>query len=229
LLWRRKAIAFRYQKLAIGMEELEKFHQKKMPDPGKRERSWENITQRRGIRYFPESIKRFDKPLGDMETAQSASTHPTFYVPGLAYWRQDWKNLLRMIKRTEETYSMEITERRTADIVTLGLSGRLDANTAKAFEEKILGQIESGDRRFIIDLAQLDYIGSAGLRVFLLAAKRLDSANGKLVLCGFKKTIPYYTLNRPKDPVREAFDIVGFSSIFSTYGSDDDAIKSLQA
>ena len=33
----------------------------------------------------------------------STSTHPTFYVPGLAYWRQDWKNLLRMIKRTEET------------------------------------------------------------------------------------------------------------------------------
>lgn len=124
---------------------------------------------------------------------------------------------------------MEITERRTADIVTLGLSGRLDTTTAKAFEETILGRIESGDRRFIIDLAQLDYVNSAGLRVFVLAGKRLDSANGKLVLCGFKKTIPYYTLNRPQDPVREAFDVTGFSSIFSTYGSHDDAIKDLQA
>ena len=124
---------------------------------------------------------------------------------------------------------MEITERRTADIVTLGLSGRLDTTTAKAFEVTILGRIESGDRRFIIDLAQLDYVNSAGLRVFVLAAKRLDSANGKLVLCGFKKTVPYYTLNRPQDPVREAFDITGFSSIFSIYGSHDDAIKDLQA
>lgn len=124
---------------------------------------------------------------------------------------------------------MEITENRTADIVTLGLSGKLDGTTAKAFEEKILGQIESGDRRFIIDLAQLDYISSAGLRVFALAGKRLDSTNGKLVLCGFKKTIPYSTLNRLHDPVREAFDIAGFSSIFSSYGSHDDAIKSFQA
>ncbi len=124
---------------------------------------------------------------------------------------------------------MEITERRTADSVTLGLSGRLDTTTAKAFEEKILGLIESGDRRFIIDLAQLDYVSSAGLRVFALAAKRLNSANGKLVLCGFKKTIPYNTLNRIPDPVREAFDIAGFSTIFSSYGSQDDAIKSLQA
>jgi anti-anti-sigma factor len=124
---------------------------------------------------------------------------------------------------------MEITERKTADIVTLSLSGKLDTTTAKTFEEKILGQIESGERRIVIDLAQLDYIGSAGLRVFILASKRLSSSNGKIVLCGFKKTIPYHTLNRIQDPVREAFDIAGFSSIFSTYGSHDDAIKSLQA
>jgi anti-anti-sigma factor len=123
---------------------------------------------------------------------------------------------------------MEISERRTANIVTLSLSGKLDGTTAKAFEDKILGQIESGDRRFIIDLAQLDYVSSAGLRVFALAGKRLDG-NGKLVLCGFKKTIPYNTLNRIPDPVREAFDIAGFSTIFSSYGSQDDAVKSLQA
>lgn len=110
---------------------------------------------------------------------------------------------------------MEITERRTAEIVTLSLSGRLDTTTAKAFEEKILAQIESGDRRFIIDLAQLDYVSSAGLRVFILAAKRLNSANGKMVLCSLK------------DPVKEVFDIAGFSSIFSIHGSHDEATKHL--
>src|SRR5262245_47614100 len=110
---------------------------------------------------------------------------------------------------------MEITERRTAGIVTLSLSGSLDATTAMAFEEKILAQIESGERRFVIDLAQLDYISSAGLRVFVLAAKRLDSVNGKVVLCSLK------------DPVREVFDIAGFSSIFSIHGSYDEATKQL--
>jgi anti-anti-sigma factor len=110
---------------------------------------------------------------------------------------------------------MEITERRTGDVVTLGLSGRLDATTAKTFEARILAQIESGDRRFIIDLAQLDYISSAGLRVLVLAAKRLDGGKGKIVLCSLKK------------PVREVFDIVGFSSTFPVYASHDDALRNI--
>jgi glutathione S-transferase len=64
------SIAFRYQKLAHGMEALEEFH-KKMPDPVKRERSWENITKGVDSRYFIDAVKRFDKLLSDMETSLS--------------------------------------------------------------------------------------------------------------------------------------------------------------
>ena len=61
-------IAFRYQKLANGMEALEAFH-KRMPDPVKRERSWETVTKGVESRFFPEAIKRFDRLLGEMESA----------------------------------------------------------------------------------------------------------------------------------------------------------------
>lgn len=67
------AIAFRYQKLALGMEELEKFH-RKMPDPVKRERSWENITKGVESRYFADAVRRFDKLLADMERDLSERT-----------------------------------------------------------------------------------------------------------------------------------------------------------
>jgi len=66
------AIAFRYQKLAIGMAALEEFH-KKMPDPVKREKSWENVTKGVDSRFFPDAIKRFDKLLADMESALNDS------------------------------------------------------------------------------------------------------------------------------------------------------------
>ena len=123
---------------------------------------------------------------------------------------------------------MEISESKTADIVTLGVSGRLDSTTARTFEDAILGRIESGSHRLVVELSQLNYISSAGLRVFALAGKRLKSVNGKLVLCGLKKTIPYNTLNRIPDPVREVFETSGFSTIFHSYGSHEDAIDALQ-
>jgi anti-anti-sigma factor len=100
-------------------------------------------------------------------------------------------------------------------MVILGLTGKLDATTAKTFEDKILAEIDSGDRRFVIDLSQLDYVSSSGLRVFLLAAKRLHSAGGKIVLCSLK------------EHVRQVFDLAGFSSLLSVYGSRDEALKAL--
>ena len=64
------AIAFRHQKLARGMEELEKFH-KQMPDPAKRERSWDTITKGVDSIYFAGAVRRFDRLLADMEAALS--------------------------------------------------------------------------------------------------------------------------------------------------------------
>jgi anti-anti-sigma factor len=110
---------------------------------------------------------------------------------------------------------MDISEDRKADAVVLALSGKLDATTAKNFEDKILGVINSGTQRLVVDLSQLEYVSSSGLRVFLLAAKRLQPTDGKMGLCGLQ------------DHVRQVFDLAGFSSILSIYGSRDEAIKSV--
>jgi anti-anti-sigma factor len=110
---------------------------------------------------------------------------------------------------------MDISEDRKAGSVILALSGRLDATTAKTFEEKVLGVIDSGAQRLVVDLSLLEYVSSSGLRVFLLAAKRLQGTQGKIVLCALK------------DHIRHVFDLAGFSSILSIYGSRDEAIKSL--
>jgi anti-sigma B factor antagonist len=108
---------------------------------------------------------------------------------------------------------MEISEDRKADVVILSLSGKLDATTAKTFEDKILAAINSGAQRLAVDLSQLDYVSSSGLRVFLLAAKQLQGTQGKIVLCALK------------DHVRQVFDLAGFSSVLSIYGSRDEAIR----
>ena len=79
---------------------------------------------------------------------------------------------------------MDIVETRESDAVTLALKGRLDNASSPGFEERVLKHINAGDRRLVIDLAQLDYISSVGLRVFMLAAKRLKPAGGRIVYKG---------------------------------------------
>jgi anti-sigma B factor antagonist len=72
--------------------------------------------------------------------------------------------------------------------------------------------INSGTER-LVDLSQLEYVSSSGLRVFLIVAKRLECTQVKMVLCALK------------DHIRQVFDLAGFSSILSIYGSGDEAVK----
>jgi anti-anti-sigma factor len=111
---------------------------------------------------------------------------------------------------------MDIHEERKDGLLVLGLEGRLDAISSKMFEEKVLGMIDGGDTRFVIDLSRLDYVSSAGLRVFLVASKRLVPAGGKVVLCSLQ------------EPVKQVFDIVGFYSVFSIHDSRDEALNTLR-
>jgi anti-anti-sigma factor len=114
------------------------------------------------------------------------------------------------LRLAQDAGGVDISEDRKADFAILTLSGKLDATTAKTFEEKIVGTINSGMQRLVVDLSQLDYVSSSGLRVLLLAAKRLQATDGKMVLCGLQ------------DHIRQVFDLAGFSSILSVYGSRDE-------
>lgn len=108
-----------------------------------------------------------------------------------------------------------MTESKRNGVVILGVQGRLDASNAGLLEEKILRLIAADEKRFVVDCAQLDYISSAGLRVLLVATKRLTSVSGKI------------SLSSLKEHIREVFDIAGFSSIFSVYSTLDEAVASV--
>ena len=110
---------------------------------------------------------------------------------------------------------MEIAEAKQNGVVVLSLNGRVDASNAGTLEQKILALIEAGESRLVIDCAQLQYMSSAGLRVLLVAAKRLSSG-GKFGVAALNSQI------------RDVFDIAGFSSIFQIYRTQDEAVAALQ-
>lgn len=110
---------------------------------------------------------------------------------------------------------MQITEAKKDGVVVLGLDGRVDASNAGGLEQKILALIDAGETRLVIDCAQLQYMSSAGLRVLLVAAKRLSST-GKLAIAALNTQI------------REVFDIAGFSSILDIYRTQDEAVDAVR-
>jgi anti-anti-sigma factor len=95
--------------------------------------------------------------------------------------------------------------------------GRLDSTTSPGLEKALLEHIEGGDRRLLLDLADLGYISSMGLRVVLLAAKRMRAAGGKFALCSLNANIS------------EVFEISGFSSILDIFPTHDAATAALAA
>ena len=76
---------------------------------------------------------------------------------------------------------MTITENNVSDGIELVVSGRLDTTTAPQLESA-LKQIEGSKQILYLNLAAVDYVSSAGLRVILLAHKIMLPTGGKMVL-----------------------------------------------
>jgi anti-anti-sigma factor len=110
---------------------------------------------------------------------------------------------------------MDINEQRADGATILQFSGRLDG-TNSATTDTSLADAVGRNPTLILDLAKLDYISSAGLRVLLKAAKQAQTAKQKLLLAGLQPS------------VKQVFEISGFSTLFATFDTNDAALASLR-
>jgi anti-anti-sigma factor len=110
---------------------------------------------------------------------------------------------------------MDITETKSGGTLVMMPNGRLDAASAEAFHERLLRCIDGGETSVLLDLVELDYISSAGLRSLLTAAKRLQACDGRFAICAL-------TAN-----VREVFQVSGFDTIIEIHPDRATALQSL--
>ena len=92
---------------------------------------------------------------------------------------------IEIIKNTEETI--------------IEVAGRLDTITAPTLEKTINEDID-GTKNLVLDLKELEYISSAGLRVLLSAQKKMQR-------------IGSMTVKNVCDSIMEVFEITGFADI----------------
>ena len=93
---------------------------------------------------------------------------------------------------------MEIKTNAEGSTLTISVSGRVDTVTAPELE----AGLKFGDAtQVVLDLADVPYMSSAGLRIMLSAHKTMLGNGGELQIAN------------AQGPVREVFNITGFSSI----------------
>jgi anti-anti-sigma factor len=107
---------------------------------------------------------------------------------------------------------LAISSSKVQDSLVINLEGRIDANSAKELEQQSLGWIDGGEKHLVLDFTAVNFISSAGLRVILLIAKKLEPVQGKVKLCGLNATL------------RDVFEISGFSKLFAIVPSVAEAL-----
>ena len=110
---------------------------------------------------------------------------------------------------------MEISQEELNGVVSVKMSGRLDAASAPD-AEKVFEEIQdAGKLKVLLDMSGLEYISSVGLRAILTLVKELGLKGGKVVLC------------RLTDYVKEIFEVSGFTAIIPIADSIDSGLRNL--
>ncbi|MBI3269140.1 MAG: STAS domain-containing protein [Planctomycetes bacterium] len=105
------------------------------------------------------------------------------------------------------------TQKLQNGVMFITVSGFLDAHTFEEMERTINDLFERNIYRLVVDLSRLDYISSAGAGVFIGAIGTAQENDGNIILM------------RPSPNVKEVFDLLGLSQIFTFADDIENAVR----
>jgi anti-anti-sigma factor len=97
----------------------------------------------------------------------------------------------------------------------VSITGKLDATTAPVFKEEILARIDRSNKNIIFDLSNLNYLSSAGIRVFYLISRLLKEKEKNMSFCS------------PTPDVMQVFEMIELPSDFPIFSDVDKALEKL--
>jgi len=103
------------------------------------------------------------------------------------------------------------------NFTVINISGKIDSSNSEEAEAELNLMLENNDRYYILDLCGLEYISSAGLRVFLSASKKIKNNKGNFVFCSVSEEI------------KEVFDITGLLHVFTLCETLDGAVEKIKS
>lgn len=111
---------------------------------------------------------------------------------------------------------MEIELKKFAGIDIAYVSGRMISTTSWQAREVLNEAIENGATRLVLNLKDLEYVSSAGLRTLLVAAKLIQSNGGELRICS------------ARTEVAKVLQMAGFDSLLKLHSDEADAVAAFE-
>ncbi len=101
------------------------------------------------------------------------------------------------------------------DIWLVSVSGRLDQNLTSDLEARLKTLLDEGHLSLVIDLSEVTFVNSGGLRCLVTVWRQARERGGNVVLCNLSPRIS------------QVFNTVGFNKVFDIYPSHEEAQKGL--
>ena len=103
-------------------------------------------------------------------------------------------------------HTLTVTSRENAGITFVKMQGSLSATTAEQGNQDMKKILDTGAKKVVLNLADVDYISSGGIRVLILAGKQLNNVKGQMKIAA------------AKGMVKEALQASGFDLLSRVYG-----------
>ncbi|MBH0178479.1 MAG: STAS domain-containing protein [Nitrospira sp.] len=105
-------------------------------------------------------------------------------------------------------HTLIVTSRENAGVTRVRMQGSLSATTAEQGNQEMKKILDQGAKKVVINLADIDYISSGGIRVLILTGKQLNNVQGGMKIAG------------AKGMVKEALEASGFHLLTRVYGDN---------
>jgi len=111
---------------------------------------------------------------------------------------------------------VEIKTKEADGVTFVYMSGRLTSTTSGPVYDELVRVAQSGTKKVVINVSDLDFIASSGLRSILVAAKLLKGSRGEIRICGANET------------VKKVFQTSGFDSLIRLCADEKEAVASFE-
>ncbi len=110
---------------------------------------------------------------------------------------------------------MELKTKKVNNVIVVYLTGRLDVHLSADVEKEINKIINNEPTcHLLLNLSDVEYMSSSGLRIFVSTMRILKESKRKLYLCNMNSA------------VKKIFEVVELMDMFDIYEAEEEALKS---